>query len=315
MGRHVQRQTPRAMPTAERVHEITRDMPQPFLLAGCRGLRVQDNREPSFEQHGNFRFVVGDPADLAGQHVVCLVHGYNVTTDEGLRAARDFFLLLHAALERDRADTRQVTFLSFTWPGDTGTVYFNDAQQYAQHSGVALFELLRAARGHLPASLALVSHSLGAHVLLRALSVLGERRFRDRVDFRVDRALLLGAAIEDDVFSRPERGDEYHFPEAAFGLQRLHMVISRSDDVLGGAFRVNELDLALGHSGPETMSTLVSLARRVREVLGDKETFEFEVHDFSPTSTVIMNPQLHVRSHGDYWKSSSQLDYYINLLK
>jgi hypothetical protein len=93
------------------------------------------------------------------------------------------------------------------------------------------------------------------------------------------------------------------------------MIISRGDDVLGKAFRLNEQDKALGYRGPETMDPLVSLSRRVKEVLGDNEMFKFELHDFSPGSAVIMNPNLWVKSHGGYWSNQDQVNYYVNLIK
>ncbi len=119
---------------------------------------------------------------------------------------------------------------------------------------------------HLPASISIVAHSLGAHVVLRALSILGERYYHQKSALQVDRALLLAPAVEDDAFERATTKAEYHFPDAAFGVDTLHIGISRSDDVLGGAFRINEKDSALGYGGPESMSQLVSLSRRVSEI-------------------------------------------------
>jgi pimeloyl-ACP methyl ester carboxylesterase len=315
MGRHVKRQTPRRMPTAEQVQAVTAGMPKPFLVAGAHGMTAAENRLPDFSVHGKPRFVTGSLADFADKHVVVFLHGYNVTADEAMTSAKEFFTLLFNTLRRDQLNVDSYVFVLFTWPGDTGTVFFDDAQLYAQHSGVALYEMLQKSRSQPPKWLSLVTHSLGAHVALRALVVLGERRFHGHVDFRVDRTLLLGAAVEDDVFHRPDRSEEYHFPEAAFGVRQLHIVTSRDDDVLGTAFRVNEFDKALGHSGPESMEPLRSLLRRVSEVLGPHETFAFEQHDFSHSSPTIMDPRLQVDSHGAYWKDQKQVNYYVNVLK
>lgn len=316
MGKHVIRQTPKAMPAPERLAEANAGLAKPFALAGCRGESSAANREPDFAVHGVAR-AVGESVDalrarLQGREAYVFVHGYNLTAQESLRAARDFFGRLHAAFVRDGADTSAMDFVLFTWPGDTGTVHFDVAQAYAQHSGVALFELLQ---GLGAKHLALATHSLGAHVALRAAAILGERGFHGRPATRVDRLLLLGAAVEDDVFERPQRHEEYHFPEAAFGIRALHITASRADDVLAGPFRVNESDAALGMSGPQSMSALVSLARRVRELSGGAEDFVFELHDLSPSSATIMNPALHVRSHGDYWRRAEQLDYYVDRLR
>lgn len=311
MGKHVARQTPRQMPSAAKVAQYNAGLAQGFLVAGCRGETNAQNKQPDFAVHGSHRFVSGNLEDLAGMHTIVFVHGYNLTADESLGQARDFFGKLHAALVRDGADPTRIRYLLFTWPGDTGTVHFNDAQGYAHVSGVALFTLLRA----VDARWSIVTHSLGAHVALRAGAILGERCCHNKGNSRVDRALLLAASVEDDVFERPQRHEEYHFPEAAFGIRHLHMTSSRSDDVLSGPFRVNEGDHALGYCGPQTMDSLVSLARRVHELSQGKEEFRFELHDMSPNSATILNPELHVHSHGGYWEKSSQLDYYVNFIR
>ncbi len=125
---------------------------------------------------------------------------------------------------------------------------------------------------------------------------------------------FLANAVEDDVFHRPERTEEYHFPESAFGVESLHISTSRDDEVLAVPFFINERDRALGYRGPESMNPLVSLSRRVKEVLGAGEAFEFEVHDFSSHSATILNPNLWVSNHGGYWNHQDQMDYYVNLL-
>jgi hypothetical protein len=97
-------------------------------------------------------------------------------------------------------------------------------------------------------------------------------------------------------------------------MEVLDIVSSRGDEVLKTAFSLSELDRALGFAGPESMSPLVSLSQRVNEVLGQNEGFRFELHDFSPSSPTIMDPDLWVRTHGGYWQSDKQIDYYINLI-
>jgi esterase/lipase superfamily enzyme len=312
MGEHVTRQTPKAMPSAKMVENYNKTMPKAFLVAGSRGTATARNVAPNYDIHSKYQFTSGSLAQLQDKHLYLYIHGYNVTAEGALGVGRDFFRSLHTALVNDDQDTAKAEYLLFTWPGDTGMAYFNDAQQYAQYAGVALFELLRDCQAAPPLAISIITHSLGAHVALRGLSVLGERLYHHKATLRVNHVLLLGAAIEHDVFSRPTRQEEYHFPDAAFGIGSLHLVISRSDNVLSAGFRVNEQDVALGCSGPETMDTLVSLARRVKEVLDT--TFTFELHDFSETSATIMDPELHVHEHGAYWTSAKQIDYYVNFL-
>jgi hypothetical protein len=178
MGKHVIRQTPHAMPSPERVRTITDKLPQLFFVAGSRGNTRADNKVADYELHGTVRYVGWQPSVLRRKHVVVLTHGYNCTTDETLVSAADFFGKLHASLVRDGVAPGSYAFVLFAWPGDTGTVYFDSAQVYAQHSGVALYKLLDAAAQAKPMSLTVVTHSLGAHVGLRGLAVLGERLVR-----------------------------------------------------------------------------------------------------------------------------------------
>jgi esterase/lipase superfamily enzyme len=316
MGKHVIRQTPRTMPSAARAAQAMAGLePAAVVVAGSRATTAAQNREPGV-QHTEYRLATGTVEALAGRHVVIFAHGYNVTTDDAMTHSGQFFQRLRTALERDRRSLERYGFVAFTWPGDTGTVYFDAAQDFAQHSGVALFNLLAALQGHQPASVTLFSHSLGAHVLLRALAILGQRGWTKRITLRADSCILLGAAVEDDVFERPHRGEEYHFPESAFGMRSLHIVASRDDEVLTGAFRINEADRALGATGPERMDALVSLRARVRELLGPEpeHDFRFELHDFSRRSATIFDPALRVSNHGDYASRPSQFNYYVNFV-
>lgn len=307
MGKHVKQQNPRPMPTAARAELMQQGLPQGFFVAGCRG-DGESTRDPKAGVHDHYRFVRGDAAALAGRRVMCFVHGYNVTPEDALRSAREFFASLHAALLHDGRNPEDWVFLLFTWPGDTGTLYFNQAQAFAQMSGAALYRLI-AESG---AQWSIATHSLGAHVALHAAAVLGDRLIAQRPVPRIGRLLLLAASIEDDVFERPQGRDEYHFPEAAFGVESLHISMSRGDPVLALPFLINENDHALGYCGPQSMSPLQSLARRVQELL--QLSFVFRVHDFSPSSPTIFNSELHVSDHGGYWDHPAQMNYYVNLL-
>jgi esterase/lipase superfamily enzyme len=314
MGKYVVKQVPKAMPAAPTVDRLLGGELENLTIVSSRGEKNSDNKDPNYAVHGTYRVVRGNLAQAQGKHVLAFTHGYNVSPEEGIIAAKSFFRLMFKAIGRDGIDASQIAPVLFTWPGDTGPLYFNAAQQFAQHSGAALYRFLDDAAKQGARSSNLVSHSLGAHVVLRCLSIVGERRYHKSDPLRVARAVLLAAAVENDVFARPERSEEYHFPEAAFGVEHLHMIVSRGDEVLGGAFRVNEADTALGFNGPESMSPLASLSRRVQEISAGKDSFKFEVHDFSPTSSTIMNPALHVSSHGGYWETQEQANYYVNLV-
>lgn len=323
MGRAVIPQTPRALPTKADIKAAEKRAKKAGItiaalrVAGSRAQTRSANAKPDFATHGQPRLVNVAPADFTGKHLIVFLHGYNVTDTEALDSAFGFFGRLQDSLVREGANPSHYTFLLFTWPGDTGVVYFNSAQKFAHHSGVALYELLRSLQNtSKPASISIAAHSLGAHVALRAASVLGGRRVDAKANFRIDRALLMGAAVEDDVFERVDgETREYHFPESAFGIEKLHITISRGDEILASAFRINEADRALGLNGPPTMDPLVSLSRRHAALFPGEAPFTFRLHDLSPNSSTAMNPELAADSHGDYWAKPIQLDYYVNHLR
>ncbi len=309
------RRTPGTMPNQNAINRVTAKIDKPFLVAGSRGTKSAKNRKPDFDVHSVLDLAGGNFDECNGKHAVIFVHGYNVDRKEALTSAAGFFGNLQKSLTRDGQSIDDYAFILFTWPGDVGPLWFSTAQEYAQHSGVALYRLVRALRNKYGAAkTTLFTHSLGAHVGLRSASINAERLFRRKTEARFDNVLLLAPAVENDVFQRPHLFDDYHFPDAPFAAQRLHIFASRADEVLKKAYSVSEFDAALGYAGPESMKPLKSVSRRVGEVLGEGAEFRFELHDFSPKSTTIINPKLHAQAHSDYWTRQEQTDYYVNLL-
>jgi hypothetical protein len=308
------RHSPDPMPSDARADEAAMKPPRRLFVAGARG--TKRTKDPVPEVHMSFRTAGAPPppAQVKDRHAIIFVHGYNVSAAQSLDSAAHFFQRLQAAQQRDGHDLERFLYVLFTWPGDTGPLWFGDAQKFAQHAGVALYQFARQLRDDQGAAdVSLVTHSLGAHVGLRSCSILGERRFSGRTTTRYRNVLLLAPAVEDDVFHRPKLLEEYHFPDSPFGMTSLQMFASRADDVLKGAYLISEADKALGFAGPESMTPLQSLARRVEELMPG-ETFRFRLHDFSPSSTTIINPALHAHHHSDYWNRDEQADYYVNFL-
>jgi len=313
------RRSPTVMPDSARADGASEGLAKPMVVAGSRSAHgTPAARSPKHEVHGVHRTAGTRTLDDAGgKHAIIFVHGYNVTASQSLESSRDFFGKLQTSLDEDGHDLGSFAYVAFTWPGDVGPLWFSDAQRFAQESGVALYQMTRdLMEQHGATRITLFTHSLGAHVGLRAAAIMGERRFSKKTTTRFDNLILLAAAVENDVFERPDRAEEYHFPDSPFGVGSLHMVTSRGDEVLGSAFLVSEMDRALGFSGPETMNPLVSMARRVTEVIPPPtNSFSFQLHDFSPRSTTILNPALHAHDHGDYWSRQDQVDYYVNLVR
>jgi len=318
MGR-VTQDKPDVMPSASQVEQAkTRAKFAGFHVAGSRLQSGTKRRKLVHSDIDDYRRVGWKLNDVTAEKVVLFTHGYNVSRADGLRSFASFFKGLSAAMSEDGVDVSTVQFIGFTWPGDVGSLHFDGAQTMAHGSGVALYKLARdLLDGHRDRVITLVTHSLGAHVGLRAASIVGERRYSRSHAPRMEpfeNVLLLAPAVENDVFRRPTSSERYHFPDSAFGMRNLHMFVSRADKVLKIAFATSEMDRALGFSGPETMRSLKSLSHRVRAIWPEKEKFSFQVHDFSPQSAAIMNPDLHAHAHSDYWERQAQLDYYANFV-
>jgi len=95
----VRRQTPRAMPSEASVESIAERVQTRFLMSGCRGDTARKN--PAYEIHANFPLRGGHLSDLTERKVVIFVHGYNITTSEGLQHTESFYSRLEASLLRD----------------------------------------------------------------------------------------------------------------------------------------------------------------------------------------------------------------------
>lgn len=155
-------------------------------------------------------------ARLRDRHVILVAHGFNVNRSEGMLA-----LARWCALMQLPADCLCVGVL---WPGDARFLHVLDYPfegSEAIAAGRLLARYLNAEAGG-AASLSLVSHSLGARVVLQALSDL---------DGGVRRLVLMAGAIEDDCLEREYR-------DAAAKAQAIHVLASKQDWVLAAAFPV-----------------------------------------------------------------------------
>ena len=86
------RKSPAPMPDADEVQKIANTLRTRFVVAGSRDVRRV--RNPDVAMLRSYRVVGGDLTSCKDRKTVVFVHGYNVTTNEALRSAGDFF---HAA--------------------------------------------------------------------------------------------------------------------------------------------------------------------------------------------------------------------------
>lgn len=200
--------------------------------------------EAQFYDNGNLLLSAAQFASrVAGKHLVVATHGFNVSRSAAvasLSAWRDLYTL-----------PPQSEYVGLLWPGDAQLLRVID---YPLEGNVAIAagDLLAAALNTYAAgaqSLSLISHSLGARVILQATR--GLRR-------EVRTMVLMASAIEQDCLAG-EYGD------AARNVVRINVLASRKDHVLQLAYPAGNLfgrllmgktpnvHTALGRDGPNPM--------------------------------------------------------------
>lgn len=140
------------------------------------------------------------------------------------------------------------TVCGYTWDSDTGNDW-DAGEEIAQGNGHALAHALVQIKENCSADLArVVTHSLGAQVLLKALRVLdGWSRWEDP-GFEVFSTHLLGAAQDNEAPT-----DEW--PETYWAIRQETTAsfnyFSEEDDTLEWIYNTFEFDQALGETGAE----------------------------------------------------------------
>ncbi|TDX31734.1 alpha/beta hydrolase family protein DUF900 [Modicisalibacter xianhensis] len=152
-------------------------------------------------------------------------------------------------------DWRQYTrIVGVFWPGDTGTTEFIEAEFAAMKSGRRLVNIL-VQMIEAGITINLISHSLGARVVLTALNILGAHGMRQRIDnlFLWEPAVADNALSPDTPFTDrparnddPERGSLTHgparevhplgmgtFPTAHLATKNVVVLHSHEDGILG----------------------------------------------------------------------------------
>ncbi len=166
---------------------------------------------------------------IAGKHLVLVTHGFNVTSTNGTVALEGWKQLANLK--------EPCIFVGLLWPGDS---LFLPVLDYPVEASVAiqsaalLADFLSVNASGVTA-LSMVSHSLGARVVLETAKRLAPRP--------INTLLLMAAAIEDDCLTA-------EYSEIPRNVQRIRLVASRRDLVLEYAFPlgnpIGEL-IARGH--------------------------------------------------------------------
>src|SRR5712671_2039684 len=177
---------------------------------------------------------------VRGRDLVLATHGFNVSRGEGVNSLSNW------AAACELPDTN--LFIGVLWPGDSRFIpvlNYPFEGDDAKACGRLLAGLLNRDAAE-AASVSLVSHSLGARVVLEAAANL-QRKVR--------RLILMAGAIEDDCFL-----DEY--AAAARNVEKIFTLSSKKDRVLQFAFPIGNpigeivmrghpyFETAIGRRGP-----------------------------------------------------------------
>jgi esterase/lipase superfamily enzyme len=207
-------------------------------------------------------------ARVAGQRVLLLVHGYNNTEDD--------VSLAYARIEHaigTMVAGKYDLVVGYTWPGGALGLSYPIARARANTAGPRVAPwLTRLARK--AASLDVMSHSLGARVMLKALPV------APRTPARPVRNLYLFAAAVDN--ESIERGEEFY--DATKRAETTVVMHSKKDKTLAVLYRIGDavlpwqwfdlFDSALGYSGPEDPADIIAHSPHVKVVNGKAQDLD-----------------------------------------
>jgi hypothetical protein len=152
--------------------------------------------------------------DIRGRHVLIATHGFNVDRAAGVACLFNWEGLLELGPSS--------VFLGLLWPGDSIWLHgldYPEEPRVADDSGSLLGPFLDANFGG-AASISVVSHSLGARVLLATVSNMSRP---------IRRAMILAGAIEDNCLNT-------QFQTAAAKIGEISVLASRADRVLAEEF-------------------------------------------------------------------------------
>ena len=172
---------------------------------------------------------------IYGQNVLIGTHGFNVNRGDGIEHLSYWESLLTLP---DAS-----VFLGLLWPGDSESLYalsYPSEPKNATSAGNMVADFVNQNFGN-AASISFVSHSLGARVILQAIS---------GVNRQVRRAILMAGAIGDNCLTA-------EFAMVPTKVDEISVLASKEDDVLRWAFPIGDFAAEiLDHTHPWWESAL-----------------------------------------------------------
>lgn len=205
---------------------------------------------------------------IAGTRICLLVHGYNNEFFE----VCDSYQLIEAKIEATRIPYNSI--LGYMWPGGDHGWEWWAAKSRANGTSRLLRQFLEKLKNN-NVTVDIISHSLGARVVLKAL--------KDANTSLVRNYYCMAGAVDNESLEINEE-----FSAALNNLEKIFVMHSARDEVLSLAYRTAEMDSPLGLYGPEDVN-------------------------FAMTSVNIWiaNCKQVVANHGGYKRSSQVFSYIL----
>ena len=221
----------------------------------------------SFQDFGEFSKVIQG-------NILLLVHGYNNEQGE----VYDAYSVIQEKI-RNRLGQEYHLVIGYSWPGGDAALDWYPSKRRANAVG-RRFRFLLQNLSPLVQGIDVMSHSLGARVVLKALKQAPPTNNGPLVRNYFNMA----ASVDNEVF---EPGEEFH--DCIGKIGSIFVFHSKKDGILASMYRVAELDRALGLSGPEDKAFVQNQA----------------------PSLYVINCKKEIESHGSY-KHSDALYSYIS---
>lgn len=201
--------------------------------------KLTGSADDSIKEVDIHNFIFGDDVQnstflnkLDGKRVILLIHGYNNDIFDVMRA----YAILETKITTNLNDHYDMV-VGYTWPGGDDKFEYSSAKSRTTLIGPRLSRLI-SRMSTVVRSLDFMTHSMGAHVIFKALQHQSTGKIRHH--------FAMASAVDNEAIEREER-----YYNSSNALKYNFIFHSKNDGVLGLAYRLAEWDRALGYSGPE----------------------------------------------------------------
>lgn len=207
--------------------------------------------------------------EVSGKRVLLLVHGYNNEQDE----VYDAYTIINDKIS-EHTNNKYDLIIGYSWPGgDMGLEWYSSKKR--ANSVARRFRFLIAAISEGTSSIDVMSHSLGARVVFKALK-------QAKSNAIIRNYFCMAAAIDNEVL---EINEEFHLSISK--TEQIFVFHTKNDGVLSSVYRLAEWDNALGLYGPEDKAYIQNRTKTI----------------------YVANCKKVVESHGGYKRSDAIYKY------